>query len=135
MARVGVIVVKIAGWRYGCCYNVMACEGAPTTTSADIGTARRGWRPCGRHDEGDGQPCPAPYFNPYGATARHPRPAVPVSTKSWVAGHDGIGGQGRNWSVYIRTSPKSKGSVGDRSRSLPITVRRWLLHRSAAAEF
>ena len=44
--------VKIAGWRHGCCYNVMACEGAPSTTSADIGTARHGWRPCGRHDKG-----------------------------------------------------------------------------------
>ena len=26
------IVVEIAGWRHGCCFNVMACEGAPSTT-------------------------------------------------------------------------------------------------------
>ena len=32
MAGAGLISVKIAGWRHGCCYNVMACEGAPSTT-------------------------------------------------------------------------------------------------------
>ena len=31
------IGVKIAGWRHGCCHNVMACEGAPSTTSANAG--------------------------------------------------------------------------------------------------
>src|SRR3954447_24229765 len=42
----------------------MACEGAPSTTSADIGTARRGWRPYRRHDERDGQPCRQPAILP-----------------------------------------------------------------------
>ena len=70
MADLPLIGVKIAGWRHGCCYNVMVREGAPPTTSADAGRASRGWRPYGRHDE-KAQPRPAPYFNAHETCACH----------------------------------------------------------------
>src|SRR3954469_14580644 len=56
MAGAGLIGVTVK-WQLATrrCYSVMACEGAPATTSADRGSARRGWRPYGCLDERDGR--------------------------------------------------------------------------------
>src|SRR4051812_37166116 len=63
--------IEIAGWRHGCCYNVMACEGAPSTTSADMGTAKAWMAAHGRNDERDGQRSPSAYFNAHEDCACH----------------------------------------------------------------
>src|SRR3954454_19977607 len=118
MAGEGPIGVEIAGWRQGCCYNVMACEGAPSTTSADIGTAGRGWRPHGRHDEKE-RPAPRPILTPRGRRpAIHDLHCWSQQGRGWpaCAGHErtgsGYSGREPGASATMRTRQYDRGAQG-----------------------